>query len=222
MASSVQETPEDLKARLKASYDAIAPEYNAWTVKNSEFRVVYLDKLLPLLPKENATVLELGCGAGVPVIERLLATPGIAAVTANDLSSAQIALGKEKLGTDRITWVESDMMSLDFPAASFDAVLGFYSVIHLPREEQTQLLAKIVEWLKPGGHILINFSAEAMDAAINEKWLHEKGWMFWSGWGADTSLEQVRKAGLEVVVGEVTKDHVDASFLWVIAKKSVV
>lgn len=220
--SLIQDTSDDLKARVKASYDAIAPEYNAWTVKNSDFRAVYLDKLLPLLPKENANVLELGCGAGVPVVERLLATPSITSVTANDLSSAQIALGKAKLDTDRVTWVESDMMSLDFPPASFDAVLGFYSVIHLPREEQTQLLAKVVEWLKPGGHILINFSAEAMDAAVEEKWLHEKGWMFWSGWGADASLEQVRNTGLEVLVNEVTKDSVDASFLWVIARKPAV
>jgi ubiquinone/menaquinone biosynthesis C-methylase UbiE len=222
MESVTQKTPEGFKARLKASYDAMAPTYNAWTVKNSDYRGRYLDKLLALLPKEGVSVLELGCGAGFPVVEKLLATSGISSITASDISTTQINLGKEKLGTDCVTWIESDMMALDFPSASLDAVLGFYSVIHLPREEQSILLTRIFEWLKPGGHMLVNFSAEAMESAINERWLHEEGWMFWSGWGADTSLEEVRKVGLKVVVGEITKDDVDASFLWVIAEKPVV
>ena len=40
-----------------------------------------------------------------------------------------------------------DMTSLNFPRGSFDAVVAFYSVIHLPRDEQRQLLKQIAEWL---------------------------------------------------------------------------
>ena len=219
MASSAQQAPEDVKARLKESYDGIASTYNSWTSHNSQFRVEYVDKLLDLLPKDGLSVLELGCGAGVPVVEKLLARPGVASITANDMSSTMIALAKEKFGTDRVNWIEGDMMKLDFPAGSLDAVLGFYSLIHLPREEQEVIVTRVFGWLKPGGHMLVNFSAEALDVAIMEKWLHEKGWMFWSGWGAETSLQKVKSAGFEIVVGDVTKDAVDASFLWVIAKK---
>jgi ubiquinone/menaquinone biosynthesis C-methylase UbiE len=223
--------PEDLKSRLKESYDAIAPTYNSWTAKNPPYRQTYLDKLLDLLPflsdghgnPAPAAVLELGCGAGVPVGERLLGFPSrFITLTANDISSTQLALGRKNLGTERITWIEGDMMALQFPDDAFDAIVGLYSLIHLPREEQDILLGRIVKWLKPGGCVLINFSAENTEVEIMEGWLAKEGWMFWSGWGADATLQKVKETGLEIVVGEVVEDEVDASFLWVIAKRPLV
>ncbi|KAH3919130.1 hypothetical protein HBI56_100290 [Parastagonospora nodorum] len=74
------------------------------------------------------------------------------------------------------------MLALDFPDSAFDAVTGFQSIIHLPREEQTQLMKKIAGWLKPGGYFLANFSAVELEKLEVDRWLdHEKGWMFWSG-----------------------------------------
>lgn len=119
-----------------------------------------------------------------------------------------------------MTLVESDMLSLSFPPASFDAVTGFYSIIHLPREEQTQLMAKIAEWVKPGGYLLANFSIVAASTSEEDKWLgHEKGWMFWSSWGEERSVEMVEKAGFEVEVREVKQADGDSTFVWVLARK---
>ncbi|KAK3339925.1 methyltransferase [Lasiosphaeria hispida] len=223
--------PPDLKARLKSSYDAIAPTYNAWTTAHSSLRTQYLSKLLALLPRNESqstplAVLELGCGAGIPVTETLASSPdGLAIhVTANDLSSTQIALGQARLAphADRVTWLPGDMMGLDFADGSFDAIVALYSVIHLPREEQDILMGRIAKWLKPGGVVLVNFAGEDVKEATIEKWLGcDEGWMFWSGWGAEATLEKIKGgAGLEVVLGEVVKEQedVDAAFLWVIAK----
>ncbi|RKU47245.1 hypothetical protein DL546_008767 [Coniochaeta pulveracea] len=220
MASPSSQPPADLKARLKASYDVISPAYNAWTVDHSPLRLEYLDKLFALLPDpaDPINVLELGCGAGVPVTERLLADPRFH-VTANDISTTQLATAKQHLGSDRVTWLECDMMALTFSENSFDVVLGFYSLIHLPREEQDVLLERIWTWLKPGGHILLTFAAEDMEGVVMEKWLADEGWMFWSGWGKDKTLDKVNEVGFEVLVGEVKREHVDAQFLWVIGKK---
>jgi ubiquinone/menaquinone biosynthesis C-methylase UbiE len=221
MDPSTTQVPGNLKTRLKDSYDTIAPAYNDWTVQHWSLRLSYLDKLLQLLPagatNDSYSVLELGCGAGVPVTEKLLSDRRFR-IIANDLSSAQLAIGKERLGTERITWVEGDMVVLEFPEGSFDAVLGFYSLIHLPREEQDVMLNKIVRWLKPGGYMLVNFPAEEISGLVMEEWLHKKGWMYWSGWGAGATLEKVKGVGLDVVVGEVSKEDIDASFLWVIAR----
>jgi ubiquinone/menaquinone biosynthesis C-methylase UbiE len=238
MASSASDNsyqpPEDLKTRLKESYDAVAPEYNAWTVAHATRRIEYLDKFLDvLLPSidEGAAqspvkILELGCGAGVPVMKKLLdlTRPPSSKklhLIGNDLSTAQLNAARENLGSENVEWVEGDMMSLSFPDTSLDAVLAFYSIIHLPREEQYLMLDKITSWLKPGGLILANFSAEETGGEVLEQWFgHEKGWMFWSGWGSDKTLQQVRSKGLEIIVGEVMPDDVTAKFLWVIAKKA--
>lgn len=112
------------------------------------------------------------------------------------------------------------MLSLSFPPETFDAVTGFYSIIHLPRDEQTLLMAKIAQWLKPGGYLLANFSVAAMAAQVEDQWLgHDKGWMFWSGWGEEKSVEMVERAGLKVEVREVKQAEGDAVFVWVLARK---
>ena len=219
MASTV---PPDLKTRLKGSYDAIAEKYNAWTAQHVQSRVEALEKLLPHLSSDApVSVLELGCGSGVPVTQMLSSKPNFS-VTANDLSSTQIAIAKDKISQEnrkRITFIEGDMLSVDAPESSFDAVLAFYSIIHLPRDEQVQLFDKIVKGLKPGGYLLANFSEEAMPAFEMQHWLDEKGWMFWSGWGAEDTVAKLKAAGLEILEQDVQKDVVDASFLWVLARK---
>ncbi|OLN97409.1 Demethylrebeccamycin-D-glucose O-methyltransferase 1 [Colletotrichum chlorophyti] len=223
----VHVVPENLKSRLKESYDIIAPAYNDWTVQHSSLRIQYLEKLMDKLltakplTGQMSLVLELGCGGGLPVTERLLTAPDVF-VTANDLSSTQIKLAKENLakhGTDRISFVESDMMSLEFSENSFDAIIGMYSLIHLPRDEQSEMIRRIAKWLKPGGFVLVNFASDNMPGFVMDKWLHEKGWMYWSGWGVEDTVAKIQDTGLDIILKDEVKDEVDASFLWVLAQK---
>lgn len=232
MASNSDQTvPSDLKDRMKASYDAIAVPYNeAFASENDSVRRNYLSQLLQLLPQvapEKACVLELGCGAGIPGTKTLLETkrPEIH-VLANDLSSTQIDLARQRLGNfeeaGKLELRQGDMMDLEFDPASLDAVVAFYSIIHLPRTEQTELMRKIAKWLKPGGLLLANFSRDEIPYLVDPTWLgQEKGWTYWSGWGEVGSVKMVEEAGLSIVVKEVVeKTDNDASFLWVIAKNT--
>lgn len=99
--------------------------------------------------------------------------------------------------------------------------MAFYSIIHLPRAEQSFLLSQIADWLEPGGLFVGNFAVEASEAIVAEKWLgEEKGWMYWSAWGKEKTLDEMRKVGLEIVVADVVEDEVDSTvFVWVIAAK---
>ncbi|KAH6642830.1 methyltransferase [Boeremia exigua] len=217
-----------MKARLKASYDAIADKYNAhFTSSDDPVRLKYLQVLLSQLQtddQQRATVLELGCGAGVPATRRLLeiASPVIH-VTGNDLSTSQLDLARKNLADfeDRLTLVEGDMLALKFPDQTFNAVTGFYSIIHLPREEQTQLLRRIAAWLKPDGLLLANFAVEESKVVVQEKWLGEdKGWMHWSSWGEQGSAKMIEDAGLKIIFTETKQVGGDANFVWLLAKKT--
>lgn len=217
--------PDNLKSRLKESYDAIAETYTQWSIRTADIRVGYLDRLLALLSPSQRDILEVGCGAGVPTTERLLAhTPGLH-ITANDLSSSQIALGKKRLtenagsGVDRVMWAEGDMMRLDFPAAAFDVVLGFYTLQHLPRDEQSVMICRMAKWLKPGGYMLINLPAAEDENVVMTGWMGEKGWVYYSAWGAERYRQMVMETGLELILDEVKQDNVKAEFLWIIGKK---
>ncbi|KAF2116433.1 methyltransferase [Lophiotrema nucula] len=219
--------PSDIKSRLATSYNAIAPQYNTFTATHDTLRLTYTQKLLSHLPQPTQDpssqlqpkALELGCGA-CGSGTRLLLSHNFH-VTGNDISSAQLELARANNEDfkDSLELKEGDMMSLTFPDASLDAVVAFYSIIHLPRAEQVVLISRIAGWLKPGGLFLANFSEAEAEGSVNEKWLGEKGWMFWSSWGGEQSVEMVEDAGLELLLREVSRDVADADFVWVLGRK---
>lgn len=222
----LSEGSENMKDRLKASYDAMAPQYNEWTQKHSNFRLAYLEKLFEAVPTLNQSeksfsVVELGCGAGIPILDTILSRSPNASVIGNDLSSTQIEIAKKNLAQfgDRANLIEGDMTKLSFPDESQDAVIGLYSIIHLPQAEQIAILRNINKWLKPGGCLLANFSGEASSGVTNEKWLDEKGWMFWSGLGPEQTVAELREAGFEVLHQAVEGDE-EERLLWLLARKT--
>lgn len=220
--------PADLKSRMHDSYNAIASKYNSTFVKsNDPIRLDYISRLLTLLqssssPTSAASILELGCGAGIPGTKTLLSCPSPKVhVTANDLSTTQLSLAAANLSAyeTQLTLVGGDMMALDFAPATFDAVVGLYSIIHLPREEQTELVRRVAAWMKPGGLLLANFAAAEAESVIEEEWMGEKeGWVFWSAWGEEKSVDMVKGAGFEVLVSEARQDVGDSKFVWIIGK----
>ncbi|KAJ4982968.1 methyltransferase protein [Stagonosporopsis vannaccii] len=216
-----------MKARLKSSYDAIAGTYSAKHTKPDDpVRLYYLNLLLSRLKGTNlekARVLELGCGSGVPATKHLLDVERpVIHVTGNDLSTSQLDLARKNLVSygDRLTLLEGDMMGLTFPDQTFDAVTGFYSIIHLPRDEQTQLVHNIAAWLKPGGLLLANFAVDESEVIVAENWLGEdKGWMHWSSWGEQGSVKMLEDTGFDVLFRETKQVDGDANFVWLLARK---
>jgi ubiquinone/menaquinone biosynthesis C-methylase UbiE len=225
-------SPHPSKKIIEQSYDKIAPAYLEWTSSIPSPRLTYLHKLLPLLPPPStASILELGCGAGVPCTQIL--ARHASSLIAVDISATQLELARENVkgeeggeeGRARVEFVKSDMHALSFPDAAFDAVVGFYSIIHLPREEQVALMKRIESWLKPGGYFLANFSASACEEAWQESWLAEGSGMFWSSWDEGKTVEMVKEAGLEVLEGSVVWEDEglvggrNVGFLWVLGRK---
>jgi ubiquinone/menaquinone biosynthesis C-methylase UbiE len=157
-------TPHPSKKVVEESYDRMAEKYLEWTSSFPSPRLTYLHKLLPLLPT-SPSILELGCGAGVPCTQVLSQHGDVVAV---DISAAQLEMAKENVkrmrgeggggrkGEVDVEFMKSDMVDLRFEKETFDGVTGFYSLIHLPREEQVVLIERIGGWLKMGGLLLVN------------------------------------------------------------------
>jgi SAM-dependent methyltransferase len=207
----------ELKSIVESGYDHVAAQYTAWVEKRpAETRDDYLAKLIGLLPK-GATVLELGCGGGVPATKNLV-DAGLN-VTGVDISGAQIAIAKERVPGAR--FVQTDMMSLEYPPASLDAIVAFYAFFHLPHAEQGPMMTKMVEWLKPGGHLLFNLHGkEDAHVDINEDWMGAR--MFSAGLGVKGNRDMFREngAGLDVIEDQVAIEKIggmEEKFHWVFA-----
>ncbi|HKC50272.1 MAG TPA: class I SAM-dependent methyltransferase, partial [Myxococcota bacterium] len=107
-------------------------------------------ELAPLLERlaGGSRVLDVGCGSGLPIAAALAREHRVTGV---DVSPEQIRRARENVPS--ATFLLGDAMSVEFPAASFDAVVSFYAVFHLPREEHEALFRRIERWLVPGGYL---------------------------------------------------------------------
>jgi len=160
--------------------------------------------------------LELGCGAGRPCTQILAEH---AEVTGVDISATQLALAKQLV--PKAHFIQADMMSLAFPGNLYDAIVAFYSIIHLPREKQDALIWCIADWLRPGGHLLVNLGTTDNPGSIDKDWLGSK--MYWSSYDVQTNERMLLRAGLELLEAEVIEDNEDGKlvpFYWVLAKKA--
>jgi cyclopropane fatty-acyl-phospholipid synthase-like methyltransferase len=201
----------DPKRIVEAGYDRIAEQYLAGKNPDDPMTLAALERLARPLPP-GAAVLDLGCGAGVPVTRWLAQR---FAVTGVDLSARQLELARQHVPD--ATFIQAEMTALDFPPATFDAIVAFNSIIHVPRAEQSELVARLYRWLKPGGGFLANWALGAWEGA-DENW---EGWgapMWWSHWDQETNQAMLRDAGFTPTQTEVLTAHGE-TWLWVLAQK---
>ena len=202
------------KQRLVAAgYDDIADAYlERFGV--SVVRQKWLGRLIDSPPATGGRVLDLGCGAGIPVARALAASGRV--VTGVDGSPKQIVRARQNV--PQATFVEADMREVTFEAGVFDAVGAFYAITHVPPGKQGALIAGIAAWLKPGGTLVASFGAGAVGEWTGE-WLGTT--MFFGHAGGAETLASLAAAGLQVRRASVEKqDNEDAAFLWVESVKT--
>jgi ubiquinone/menaquinone biosynthesis C-methylase UbiE len=200
---------------VEAAYDTLGARFGEWTARiKGEPLDRFLDELVSRVDN-GAQVLELGCGDG-RITERFAQRFDVVGV---DISSEQLRLAHAAL--PETTFIHADLMELDFPRSSFEAITAFYVFMHIPRDDHPELLRRIHCWLKPGGVFIAPMSTVGGPDRV-ESWLGVK--MFFSGWDAETNESLVRAAGLEVLVAEIVRvrepeSDYETAFLWVLARK---
>jgi cyclopropane fatty-acyl-phospholipid synthase-like methyltransferase len=203
----------DAKGIVARGYDVVAQRYLEWSgLRPSPARLRYLRLACELIPPGSA-VLELGCGAGLPMTAALADGRDVLGV---DLSATQVELARRNV--PQATFEQADMTELAFEAGRFDAVVAFYSLTHVPREEQAVLLARIRSWLRPGGAFIATMGTEDDPGGIEEGWLGVD--MYFSHFSARKNRRMVEDAGFVIDRADVVQepeDRHDARFLWVVA-----
>jgi SAM-dependent methyltransferase len=205
---------EDPKALVARGYDRIALRYAAWRVEgNPAMRFVReLDARLP----DEADVLELGCGRGVPVGRELAKRHRLTGV---DISAAQVELARHHV--PEASFIHGDYTALDVASASLDAVVAVLTLTHVPREEHGDLLCRIAGWLRDSGYLLCSLGVADAPGAVEDDWLGAP--MYFSHYDADTNRRLLREAGFELLLDEIVpmheEGHGEARFLWVLAQK---
>ena len=205
----------DIEKIIEDGYDRVADRYGAWAAgireeERARYTSILLDKVC-----EDAEVLELGCGDGLPTTRQLEER---FTVTGVDISSKLLWIARRNVPTGK--FIHADMTELELESESFDAVAAFYSLIHVPRDELPALLKSIEEWLRPCGLFVATMGTVSEEVGFEEDWLGVP--MCWSSYDAKMNRCLVEESGLHIINAQeetAEEDGKPVTFLWIVAEK---
>jgi len=191
------ESPPDQVARVRAGYNLVSRAYRADTADETTQRryAGWLGEVRDRIPA-GGDVLDLGCGNGIPA-SKWLSDNGFR-VTGVDLSDTMIKRARALVpGATFLRGDVSDVREVDFEAGTFDAVVSFYALIHLPVPDQSEVIARMARWLQPGGVFMATVGHTAWTGG-EQDWLGAGADMWWSHPEAATYREWFGSAGLTI------------------------
>jgi cyclopropane fatty-acyl-phospholipid synthase-like methyltransferase len=106
-------------------------------------------------------------------------------VTGIDLSTEQLRQARRNV--PNAEFIHADMTTVELPGL-LDAVTAFYSLTHVPREEQPCLFERVRSWLRPGGFLVASMAARDTEEWLEPDWLGAP--MYFSHFDAATNLRR--------------------------------
>jgi SAM-dependent methyltransferase len=210
---------DDVRATLvRGGYDSIAEDYLrlAGGVPDSHPRRARMAALLADL-HPGGSVLEVGCGAGVPVAAEILRNghPYVGI----DVSPRQVGLARKHVPQADVR--VGDVLDQTFDPQTFDAVVALYVITHVPRERWASLFHKIHEWLKVGGVLLVNVPDGDSPGWVEEDFLGLGGTNWTNAYGVERTVRMLEAKGFTVVeaVPLADDDTSPNGWVWITARK---
>jgi len=145
-----------LQARNMHEYDLIADWYA--TERKGPAGIPEVESLIASLP-HGASVLDVGCGNGIPLTRALLD----AGCDVVGVDSSPRMLERFQANCPGTPFICSPIQSAELRERLFDAAVAWGVLFHLPHDEQRKAITKIASALKPHGFFLFTSGDEDGD-----------------------------------------------------------
>ncbi|MHA3976584.1 class I SAM-dependent methyltransferase [Halovulum sp. GXIMD14794] len=143
---------------IHATYCRQAARWDRERPKGLEIESAWLDRLTGHLP-EGATVLDLGCGSGIPIAADLVRR----GFKVTGVDCAEPMLDIARCSVPEARFVRADMRMLDL-AERFSAILAWDSFFHLAPAYQRTMFPIFARHMLPGARLLLTTGPEAGEA----------------------------------------------------------
>jgi len=197
---------------VEDGYDRICQLYHKRRVGRFWSVAADVNSLMGRLPP-GGTILDVGCGSGF--IASIPERRGFI-VTGIDISTKMLELARQS--APRSTFLRMDMKRLEFPKQSFDGVICFYSIFHVPRRYHLGILKRFHRVLRPKGLLAIHMGWGDW-VGVEENWLGGGVPIYWSHFGRGKNVALVRKAKFDIILSKASKQK-DGTHLFVLARNS--
>jgi SAM-dependent methyltransferase len=209
-------SPMDPARIVQEGYDLLDGTVRNWVATMHEGpRRSSLTGALERIPP-GCDVLEVGCGPGTDAVAL---SAGRRRYTGIDLSAVQLGHARVPNGT----FLHADVLEVQLPPASFDAVVALYVFGHIPAARTGELFARIHGWLCPGGWLCASFGPSDNPGEVEERWLGVAD-MYFSSLPPEQTDAMLRSAGFDIrsseTVEEIEPGESTVAFRWVIARRS--
>lgn len=173
---------------VRRAYNVIGPAYAA--AREGAASTPFLARLdWHLMP--GSTVLDLGCGAGLPVDAWLLAAGH--RVIGLDISDTMLEMAHTNVpGAE---YRLGDLAALRPGAFAADAIVSFFALFHVDRRRHAEVLANWHSQLAPGGYLLLTTGCTDWEGA--ESFFGAE--MYWSHFDVAAYRRMLPGAGFRIV-----------------------
>jgi ubiquinone/menaquinone biosynthesis C-methylase UbiE len=153
----------------RAYYRARAREYDRWWAREGRFdhgraanarwfeEVAALERALDEFGPEGE-ILELACGTGLWT-RRLIAHARH--ITAVDAAPEVLEINRDRVGSERVRYVQADLFEWTPPEAQFDLCFFSFWLSHVPESRFADFWDKVRLALRPGGRVFLIDSARS-------------------------------------------------------------
>ncbi|MDP3966175.1 MAG: class I SAM-dependent methyltransferase [archaeon] len=179
------------KKIVEKGYDKIANWYHK-DRKTTRETIFFLKKIVEKLPKRGK-VLDLGCGTGYPAT-KFFSDKGYD-VMGVDLSSEMLKIAKEVVPSGK--FIKKDMTKINFPKDSFDIIVSFAAILHVPKKQQKGLFKKMYKILKPNGRVLVSIT-NVDHGTYTNNWMG-KTKMYWVENSKKENLNLIGNSGFKII-----------------------
>ncbi|MEU1414776.1 class I SAM-dependent methyltransferase [Streptomyces sp. NPDC005731] len=132
-----------------AVFDALGAEYEKAFADSEAHRASLTWLLRQLQP--HSRVLDVGSGTGRP-------TAAVLAAAGHDVLGVDVSPVMVDLATRQVpeaTFRRADIREMPLEDASFDAVCVYFALLQMSRVEQTVVVRRLAEAVKPGGSVVL-------------------------------------------------------------------